>query len=397
MEKFLKDVPNYIKGYIKIRISGKNKERFLSLSAKNGIKFWDVGIKNDDCFFKMYQKDFKKIRKFVRKTHTRVKIIKKCGLKNTLFNIRKRRFFLVGALLVFAFLAVSTRFIWSIEIKGASEEKEEMIKNSAELAGIKLGAYIPGLPNGDDIKDIILINSDDISWAWVYLKGTKAVIEVRENILPPKVIDKNAPCDIISARDGIITDIVVKKGIPFCARGDVVLAGDLLIGGTLSKKDGSFDLVHSLGEVWATTYHTKKAKIKLFREKRIPTGRKKRYYEINVLSKNIPLYKDYKIKFSEFTKSEVKKEFSLGDENYLGFGVNIITFSEEEIKKIPLKKEEAIKAAEYELEKEISKNLLPHSKLIKKESSYKDIDNETVEVTITMEFLEKTGVEVPLG
>ena len=58
------------------------------------------------------------------------------------------------------------------------------------------------------MKNIILNNTDGVCWACVYVKGTKAVVKIRENILPPEVYSPDVPCDIIAMRNGIIKNII---------------------------------------------------------------------------------------------------------------------------------------------------------------------------------------------
>ena len=65
--------------------------------------------------------------------------------------------------------------------------------------------------------------------------------------------------------------------------------------------------------------------------------------------------------------------------------------------KCPIGEEKAAKSAEYELEKELAKELLPGSQLVGRTLETAHIDDETLEVTLTMQFIEKIGEEVPIN
>jgi similar to stage IV sporulation protein len=394
---FLKNIFQFLKGYVILLLTGHSIERFLNICMRRGLRVWGVEYLADGrvkiC---LYSEDFKKIRPVAYKTCTRVHIKRKCGLRILIHKYRRRVFFLAGFFIFISLLIVTSRFIWSIDIEGAGEDRREEIAAAVRLAGVRIGAYKGSLPEGNEIKNIILTNTENITWAWVYLKGTKAVVEVREGILPPPVIDKSAPCDVVAVRDGIISKMTVKKGIAFCDENDVVLSGDLLIGGTLTGEDGRYRLEHALGDVWAATYHRRTAQIKLYRDVRTKTGRKKSYTDLVIFSKNIPLYRQVDVPFEEYSITEKRRELKWGKEGYIGIEAVTNVYEEETVERVPLSMEEALEGAKYELEKEIAGNLLPGSELTDEEMVYTQIDDETVEITLTMQFVEKIGGEAPI-
>jgi len=392
---FLQNIFQFLRGYVVLLLTGNSPERFINICIRRKIPLRNIQRKkNNQIILKMSCKDFLKIRPIAYKTRTRVHILKKCSLKNIVKKYKKRVFFAGGLLLVAMFFALSSQFLLNIEVVGCEEENKESILKAAELAGVKFGAFKHTLPEGNEIKNIILNNTDNLTWAWVYLKGTKAVIHVREGILPPLVIDKKTPCDVVALRDGIITDVTVKKGIAFCKKNDVVLKGDLLIGGTLGSEERGYILEHALGEIKAATWHTKKAQIKLFREVREKTGNKKKFCDVVLLSHPFKLYKNIDVPYREYSIKEKKHEIKAGNKIFAELKVNI--YEEETVKKIPISEEQAVEAACYELEKEIAQTLLPGSVLVDKQISHTKTDEETLEVTLTMQFSEIIGGEVPL-
>lgn len=385
----------YLKGYVVLLISGAGSERFLNICMRRRIKIWNISRCGKDCMsVTIYASDLKKIRYAARKSRIRVHITKKRGINNLVRMCRKRIFFVVGIAVSALFFGIASCFVWSIDVTGT--EKINEVKAAAELAGIKIGAFKAGLADGNEIKNIILTNTDGITWAWVYLKGTKAIIDVREGILPPKVIDKNAPCDIVSLRDGIITDITVKDGVPFVKKGDVVLKGDLLIGGTLGNREDGYIGEHAIGDVYAATLHKASAEIKLYRRVGRKTGKRKVYRELRIFSKTVPLYFGVHVPYSEYSVACETRELKWGEENYLGIAVDKTIYEETTVERVPIDETAARDAAKYELEKQISQNLLPFSKMESEEVLYEKLDDETVKITLIMQFIEKIGEEKPM-
>lgn len=392
---FLKNIFQFLKGYVIISLTGNSVGNFINICIHRKISLWNIKEMDKGCVtLFMYASDFKKLRQIARKTKTKVHIKDKKGLFVFIKIYKKRIFYIAGFLIFILFVSIASRFIWSIEVVGIENKKE--ILDAAAMSGVKIGAYKATLPPGDEIKNVILTNTDNITWAWVYLKGTKAIIEVREKIKPPEMIKKNEPCDIVAVRDGVITEMTVKRGISFSKVGDVVLAGDLLVGGTNVDSEGNYRLEQAFGEIYARTRHKAKGQIKLFREIRTKTGKKKIFRDIILFSKSIPLYYRVSVPFEEYGITEKKKSLRLGRELDLGIEVTTISYEEETVNKIPLEYDEAVELACFELEKQIAKNLLPKSKLESREASYIKIDEETIEVTLEMEFTEQIGKEIPL-
>ncbi len=392
---FLNNIFHFLKGYVILLLESENIGLFFNICTKCGIKLDNIKLVRDNIYeAQINAADFKRIRPAAYKTHTSVHIKKKHYIKNIVHRYKKRVFFIACLIICIAFVAVSSRFIWSIDVSG-TERKDEVLA-AAELAGIKIGAYKPLLPDGNEIKNIILSSADNFTWAWAYLKGTKAVIEVREGIMPPKIIDKNTPCDISAAQDGIITDIIAKEGIAMCKKGDVVLKGDVLIGGTYENKDGAYRLEHALGEVSAATSRKAAKTIKLYKEIRQRTGRKKKYTDLTLFSKHIPLYKNVNPKFSDYSIKCTRRELKWGKEHYLGVEITSNTYLEETVRRIPITIDEATAAVKDELQEAIAKELLPGAELKSEEISHKMLDDETAEITLVMQFIEKIGVETEL-
>ena len=388
----LKKIIYFFKGYVTVLVSGACCERFFNICMRRNIRLWGIKcISANNYNLCMGVSDFRKIRQVARKTKTKMHIINKNGFSFFRKKYKHRIFFVTGFTMCILTITLLSQFIWTVEIIGDVENKNEIL-SAAKSAGIRVGAYKHRLPEGEEIKYTILSDTDNLTWAWVYIKGTKAVIDVREAIPKPKLTNRFQPYDIVSVRDGIITDITVKKGIPFCKKGDVVLKGDLLIGGTLENKDGGYSFRHALGDVYAATWHKAKATIKLYRQTGKKTGRKKRYINLNIISKEIPLWRKINIPYTDY--EIVSDKYCL---NFFGkdTGFTIYTYAETNPERIPLDTQKAIESAGLALEEQIAKELIFGSRLVEKKLDYTLLDDETAEVRLTMQFIEPIGKEIP--
>lgn len=389
---------HFVKGYVIIEITGLYIERFLYICAKREIELFNIGKKEDNKLLVCINiSDFKKIKEIKRKTKTNLRIIKKCGLPFYTKKIKKRYALLIGMSIFIFLMFFSSFFIWSIEIKGDNEEKSIEIMKAVEKTGLTIGAFKPGLPDGEEMKSIILNNTDNIVWTWVYINGTKATIEYKEGILPPKVVDKTKPCDIIALRDGVITEVIEKNGRAWVKKDDAVLKGDVLIAGTIEPQNAPMKTVHAIGEVYATTVHKKTTDVKLYKEIKEETGRKKEFKTIKLFSKCFNLFFDEKIGYNEYTEVEKLDELKIGNKLYLGVGIYKKIYKEVITKKVPISYDIAVEMGRNELEEKIAKELLPGAIIKTKQVTHEKIDDDTVRVSVTMEFTEKISAEKPIG
>ena len=81
----------YLCGYLKVIIKGEFNENILNICAVNGIIIWKSKLIKKNIETHILIKDFKKLRKLMRGSNTRIHILKKTGLPFKL-NRNKDRF-----------------------------------------------------------------------------------------------------------------------------------------------------------------------------------------------------------------------------------------------------------------------------------------------------------------
>lgn len=382
---------HFLKGYVILSVTGHNKEEFLNEFLLLGAKPFSVTCRGDKTILTVSAADFLRIRSV--KTRAAVRIEKKCGGVFMLKKLKKRYFLIIGAILLILCFAAGSRFIWTVELEGAEKYNQEQLYSALELAGIKPGTFKPMMKSPLEIKNIVLNNTDGISWAWLYIKGTKAVLKVRESIIPPQVFDTGVPCDIVAMRSGVIKHVITKRGKCVVTENQTVEPGDTIISGTYEFENEPGYQVHASGIAEAYTTHTAEGTYKQYYCYKTYTGRKRRFIDVQLWGKNIPLYFSKNVKFENYDKDERNHELRLGKDNYLGIGAKITVCSEYDLYKEQLSYDAAVEMAKNELEKQISGELLPNARLINKNAEANSLDPETISVRVTMDFIERIGTE----
>ena len=82
-------VLQYIRGYLRIRITVYSTERFLNLCSNKQIYLWGLEHKNHGYEMCISIKEFRKLKPILKKTGTKVSIVERFGLPFFLHRYRK--------------------------------------------------------------------------------------------------------------------------------------------------------------------------------------------------------------------------------------------------------------------------------------------------------------------
>lgn len=384
----------FCKGYVILSLEGYAIERFINICMRRGIKLLAIEKHDRTCArAAVYISDFNRLRPIAYKTKTKVKIQARRGLPHLISKYKHRYVLLAGAAICIVLLAVSSQFIWFVEYEGVENADINQLRQAVQRAGVVVGAAKRNLPPGDEIKSTIINGTNGISWAWVYIKGTKAVVEVKESIRAPHMIDMEKPCDIVAMRDAVIKSVTAKNGSAYVHRGDAVLEGDVLIAGTLDSAFSNFRLCHALGTVEAYTYHRQSGEYKLYHEVRSLTGKKKTHVTLHLFGKDFALFTDSAAPYTDYDVATEDSQLCIGKDYYLGLGLSTVTYHEVAVSREPISYDAAVQTAKAELEEKIAKELIAGADLQKQELVHEQLDAETIRVTLSMDFIEKIGTE----
>ena len=122
----------YIKGYIRIRITGYSTERFLNACSHKGIILWGLAPSGRSYEMNISIGGFRRLKPIIRKTGTKVSIVEKSGLPFFLHKYRKRKLFFAGALTAVSLVFLMSKYIWNIDITGNLSYTDETLMRFLE-------------------------------------------------------------------------------------------------------------------------------------------------------------------------------------------------------------------------------------------------------------------------
>jgi len=268
----------YAKGYVRIKITGFNIERFLNMAAYHGVYIWDAVRTAEGAELNVSIKGFKMLKSCARKTKCRTKIIEKNGLPFLMFRYRKRKVLIGGVIFFVLGLFLLSSFVWRIEIEGNENLTQETMLVFLEEQGLRVGA--PKFRLDDrEIGQSLLTNFSQISWVEVHTRGTRTTIHISEALPEVEPINRQIPTHIVATVDGLITSVVTWGGAPMVRQGDIVRAGDMLVSGRLELEPdmpgSQVVYVHAFAEVWARRYHPIEFAVPFVQNEKVFTGETK--------------------------------------------------------------------------------------------------------------------------
>jgi len=374
---------NFLRGYLIIEVYGVFLERFINLAIKSNIFLWDIKKRSrNTATMKVSVRGFFHIRKAARKTRVKVKIIKRCGLPMFVHKHRKRKAFYIGFLIFVLIISLLTSFIWTVEIEKTSFVDEKLIRDELKACGIDVGVIKYG-HSAHEIQDKLMMKIPSLSWIWVEIRGTRAIVSVKERTRKPEIFDKNTPCNIVAKYDGVIEKITAINGNQIALPGDVVKKGDLLISGVYDAKYDGVRLVNAEGTALATTWHTLKETFPLQRVATEQTGKNKKQIILSAGGKDIKIFPLWGHGFEKFETTEENRQIKLWGDLYLPFKIKIKTINEIA--------EHTLKMSEYDafvyyrdiLIKSLEKELDDEVEILEKTAEHKLYGNNiTVSVTL---------------
>lgn len=221
----------FLRGYVRVYLTGFSPERFMNLCNNHQIELWDVEPCQDGYEFFMYVDGFLGCKEFLRKTRTKVVVRNKLGLPFLLFRYRKRKLFFVGLLGCFAALFIATRFIWAFEITGNRQFTDDMFLAFLESQNVYYGMAIDDL-DIDGFEKKLREEYGYITWASAKIEGTKLHVTIKENEVGTiEETDDGETGNICATVSGNVVSMVTRSGVPQVKAGDAVSKGDVLISG----------------------------------------------------------------------------------------------------------------------------------------------------------------------
>lgn len=333
-------------GYVVFITKGNSPERILNSAARAGVNLWNVKSRNGRLTAHVAKSQYKEMRPLARKSRLRLRICERHGLPFIVHKYHKRTGVLVGVIVFAAVLYVLSLYVWEVQISGNVELSTDQVEQVMSEIGISPGTLKKEIHAGL-MEQSIMVRLPEVSWVSINMQGSQVKIELRESVVPPKIIPNDEPCNITAAYAGQILRLEVYTGTAMVKNGDAVTPGKLLVSGIVEDKYGNNTLKHASAKAYAATKRHLTVEVPLEQQVIVPTSHYITRKRIWVFGIELPVTVA-RVPDGEYERELVRQPVTVGD---VRLPITLYTekWTEQQINTVNLTEEQAAAQAEEEL------------------------------------------------
>lgn len=309
---------NFLRGSVRCMVSGARPVLFLNRCAAEEIAFWDLRYRDANCLaLSMSARDYRRIRPVARASGCSVRLTGKRGALYEGRRLLRRAVLLMGVLCLCGAMWLMNAVILSFDVTGCETVAPAAVLDALRAEGVGIGTLTRRV-DASELRDRILLAMPELSWFTVTIRGSHAVVDVRERGKTPEIPDRSRPADIIADRDGVIEILRASHGEELVKPGEAVQAGQVLVSGLVHLRlEEKTMLTHAEADIFARVWHQSTAALPLFGETKVPTGRKSVRYALSIGKFRINFYGKGGNPFAKCDKIIDRYEVALSDGSIL--------------------------------------------------------------------------------
>lgn len=242
-----------LRGEAYVELLGGGTDRLLNACAEAALPLWDVSFLNGACLrARLREHDIPRLEKIAALCQCEMRTLRLYG-GGSAKRVRARARLAVFAAVCALLLAISSLFIWNIEVEGNERLSKGEILRALSDCGVSEGCFWPAA-DAERVRGEMLLRCGDLAWMTLNVHGSRATVLVLEREEKPEIYDEKAAADLVASRDGVVRGLNVKNGRALVGRGELVRAGQTLVSGEMDSPTGQSRLVRAEGGVTAETW-----------------------------------------------------------------------------------------------------------------------------------------------
>lgn len=241
-----------LNGMLRLEITSAEPTKTIDTLTERGISLYQLEVLNDLTIqLTISRCDYTYVSSFCQKMGNTLRICRKEGVFWYLSELRKRPILLVGFTVLFMMLLFLPTRVLFFQVEGNNLLPTNRILEAAEASGIRFGVSRRSI-RSEKMKNALLKELPELSWAGINTFGCRAVISVKEEQQSTTLPSMTGVAGIVASRDGVITSYTATRGNPVCTVGQTVKKNQLLISPYVNC-GLSIKAVAAEGEVFAHT------------------------------------------------------------------------------------------------------------------------------------------------
>lgn len=362
----------------KLKITGKNPNYFVKELIKRKINIYDLKTLAKEVYIIIDVKDYSKIKEI--KTSYKIEIIERLGPCKYKYLIKKNYIFCLGFVFAVVLNIFLSNIIFDVEIVHTNKDIIEIVKNDLNYYGLKKFHFIlPYKKTENIVQKILKKEVNDIEWLEIEKSGTKYTIQVEQR-------KKNKPSTTCQARNIIakkparILQIKATSGEVVVKINDYVEKNTPLISGFIHNKENIVSKRCAEGTVYGEVWYKVNLDFPLNYKEEIKTTKSTYGLEINVFSRHINLFNNY--------KTFIKKTTPLISSNLLPVDINFTKYYETKVTEKNYTLKDIDKEALNKAQETLNNKLPENSSIISKKVLKKQRNNSRIIVEVFIKVKE---------
>ncbi len=380
------------RGTVKLASRGAEPERILNFCAQRGIEFWQASPSEDfSLTFWTYASELDELMSQNGKNGLEISPVCEKGGRRLALSAKRRAALITLGVLCTALAAVSSLFLWRIDIEGNESLSDAQILRALAGCGVGYGAFWPSL-SSDAVRSHVIAEMPEIAWLSLNVRSSRAQVLIHERVEKPELVNEKAPCDIIAAKSGVIRRMSVLEGESAAAAGSAVIKGDVLVRGLMSSPTGDERHVHAMASVIADTWYELSARTPLTEERKVKKLRTDTAFSLVIGKKRINFFSDSRNKYTSCDKINKLRYISLGGVFTLPVGYALERTTQYETQTVPIDEQEAVARMKASLRDEILRRIGTDGQIVS-ESCTVSKTEEVLTVTLRAQCTENIARE----
>lgn len=282
----------------RFRIEGLNMERLIRQAGENGITLHALRRKGRQISGMVAEEELTSLRALAERGGWRMEAGGRVGLGHLADQARGRLGLVIGGVIVSAMIAAASQLMWRVEVTGSETYAADIRQYLTEM-GVQPVCW-KGRVDPGKMRDALEWRYPEVAWIETGWRGVTLQIRVVEGTAPGETLSTDGSCDVVAARDGIISSIVTVAGTPVVQPGEIVRRGQVLIQGSERIAQGEMCPVAARGTVMARVWDAASVTMSAYEQRTVYTGRR---YETHSVA--LPWFSLWKAEESPYAQEDV--------------------------------------------------------------------------------------------
>ncbi|TDL34504.1 hypothetical protein E2R51_01955 [Jeotgalibacillus sp. S-D1] len=372
-------------GTVAVTLKGKAYPAVLQRLHQQSVSLHNIrSTGEDEIEFYIDHQSLSSLRKAVFKTGCKIHLKRGEGLVYEIENWFKLRSFILWMIIAIVLVIGSSKFLWSIELVGATPEIQYEVNQALKEQGFSPGRLKTFLPNEEKLAPVLYDQIDKLSWLGMEWQGTKLIVHLKQK-QGKNINEKLTPSHIVAAKKGTIQSMLIESGQAVENVNSVVKKGQLIVTGLVGREEEK-KAVPSKGVVMAETWYEVNVVIPQQLTREALTGNEETKTSFKIFQWETPqLF--WKKPFSESVEQKSVKEYTLLGKD-LPVKKQVTHFFETKRSVVKVKQAEAIDIAKKVAREEVAALIGGAGKIENEKILHQQIDNGKVKLTIYFQAIE---------